>query len=687
MQFLPGVGPKRAKAFARLGVETLGDLVRHLPFRYEYEHAESPIASLGADQLATVTGEVAATRVAGQHRGPKKARFEATLNDGSGILRLTWFNSGFLFRQIKPGHRLTVTGKTKRMGNYLQIINPKWEHEPAKPVVRTDRYRPVYHATEDLPTDRIDAIVQASLDAAIPLIEDHLDEAFRTSLALPALSEAYRLAHRPESEDDVATSRRRLAFDELFLLQVGIALRRHQLRHTAQAPVLAGGEEIGRRILERFPFALTDAQRRVIEEIRADVATPTPMNRLLQGDVGSGKTVVALYAMLLAVANKGQAALLAPTELLAEQHYLSISDMLAGSKVRLRLLTGSTPASAKSAILAETASGTVDLLIGTHALLSDRLTFANLAMVVIDEQHRFGVHQRAALRQAAEQGGAVPHTLVMTATPIPRTLSLTLLGDLDISTIDTLPPGRTPITTRVVTSEKRDVVYEYLAQRMKEGAQAYIVLPFIDEAESSDLRDLQTHMKWLEEGPFAGFHLAAVHGRLKQETRAAVMERFRLGMIHALVATSVVEVGIDVPNASLMVVEHAERFGLSQLHQLRGRIGRGSARSLCTLIADPTTDEAKRRLEVIAETTDGFRIAEADLEIRGMGNIFGAEQSGLPPFRVTELPRDLKLLELARREARTLIAADPTLADASRSLLRKRLYKAYGPGLGLADVG
>jgi len=484
-----------------------------------------------------------------------------------------------------------------------------------------------------------------------------------------------------------------------------------------QAWPLRISDAVDQHIKGRFPFELTGAQQKVIEQIRLDLQQPVPMNRLLQGDVGSGKTVVALYAMLAAVADRKQAALMAPTELLAEQHFASISQMLARSNVRIALLTGTRngtgQAAARKQLRAQIEAGEIDLVVGTHALLTESVRFQELAVVVIDEQHRFGVAQRAAFRKSGRSGAAaevpnekprVPHHLVMTATPIPRTLSLTVFGDLDVSTITELPPGRTPIVNRVVRPEQSREVYEYLRLRLERGEQAYVVVPTIDanvqqpgETEADDdshlsakqLKSVNDHAKLLQEQYCQGFEVAAIHGRLARDEREAIMQRFRDGDIHVLVATTVIEVGVDVPNATVMVVEHAERFGLAQLHQLRGRIGRGDhgRKSLCVFIADPTTEQAQQRMQGIGSTNDGFRISEMDLSIRGMGEFFGTRQHGSLPLRIARIPDDLELLQLARRDAQAIIADDPALHQPKHQLLRSVLMQQYGEALGLVDVG
>jgi ATP-dependent DNA helicase RecG len=673
---VPGVRPRHVEAFVRLGIRGVADLLRHLPMRYEQDLAEQDIraairavaASTGGRANVAVRGELDRVRfILG-----RKDRLEATLEDDTGSVQLTWFNALWMRDRLHPGLHIRAWGRARRHEGITQIVQPRWAAiDPDDPPARREaRLRPVYPATEQLSSAMIDRAVESMLDPVLALLDDHLHEAYRSQRSLPALDEAYRMVHRPADETEASEGRRRLAFDELLLLQLGVMLKRRHRTATLQAIALAHSPAIDEHIVTRFPFELTPSQRKVIEEIAADLGRTVPMNRLLQGDVGSGKTVVALYAMLMAVASGHQAALMAPTELLAEQHERSIRAMLAGSSVTVELLTGSQPTAQRRSTLERLAAGEIELLIGTHALLTQDVAFESLAVAIVDEQHRFGVHQRATLRAKAEQEQSSPHVLVMTATPIPRTLSLTIFGDLDVSTITSPPPGRRPIITRRVGPEQREEVYGYLAGRLAGGDRAYIVLPVIEET-ASGLRDVESHHAWLRDGPLAAHRLGVVHGRLTREQREEVMQRFTDGTIDALIATTVIEVGVDVPEATIMIIEHAERFGLAQLHQLRGRVGRRDARGLCVLIAEATTNEAGSRLDAITDTADGFRIAERDLEIRGPGELFGSRQSGIAPFIAARLPEDLPLLRMARRDA----------------LLRRRLLKAHGAALGLGDVG
>ncbi|MEM8738245.1 MAG: ATP-dependent DNA helicase RecG [Planctomycetota bacterium] len=757
---LPGVGKRRAQALGRLGIVTVTDLLRHTPMRYEKEAAEGAIGQLPTDgkTVGTARGEVVACRwVPGQGYG-RKGRFEATLSDlaedfsgletptaglvlppsgtrggaeasvasslgapagggsagstsegstsagstsGGGTLRLTWFNAGYLRERIHAGMRLRVSGKAKMFGPYPQMVGAKWEvleDEAASPTAKADRLRPVYPATEGLASTVIERVVEEALPWALTQVVDPLPEELLTHHAMPSLGEALRMMHRPADREEPKAARRRLAFNELLLLQLGIAMRRAEVEQKCAAPALHYSEAIDAHIRERFPFALTDTQSAAVAQLAEDLTRERPMNRMLQGDVGSGKTVVALYALLMAVADRKQGALMAPTELLAEQHYLSITALLAGSNVRVALVTGN-----QREDLGAVASGEADVVVGTHALLSASVTFRDLAVVVIDEQHRFGVMQRASLRQpmAEDPGGTdgrsgrrerMPHTLVMTATPIPRTLSLTLLGDLDNTTLTGLPPGRTPVQNRVVGPGQSDEVYTYLRTRLERGEQAYVVVPAIEArggGESAQtLKSVRAQAELLREKFLAGYEVAAVHGKLKRETRQRVMERFRRGEVAVLVATTVIEVGVDVPNATVMVIEHAERFGLAQLHQLRGRVGRGGGRrSLCVFVAEPTTEDAEARMDAVASTNDGFKIAELDLQIRGMGEILGTRQSGLPAMKHATIPGDLDLLQLAKRDAAAIVAGDPELTAPEHAGLRRVLTRLYGEALGLVDVG
>ncbi len=716
-----GVSDFAAGKLTALGAGNLGSLLTHLPHRHEWIRARAGLEDLEAGVIGSAVGEISALKVSGYGR---KARLQVVLIDDSGDenrqgrLDLVFFNQAFLAKKLEPGMWLNVQGTPKVYGPGLQMSNPMFTIVPEGEVEglmgtdQDDEYRPVYPATEGLTSQQIGEIIKTVLTSACGLLEDHLSDAYRKERALPSLGEAYRMMHSPVDEDEVGMAKRRLAYDELLLLQLGVHMKRAHLRMTMRSPALPATPEIEERIMARIPFTLTADQQRVSDEIARDLATETPTNRLIQGDVGSGKTVVALSAMLRAIAHGHQAALMAPTELLAEQHYLSITEMLKGSSTRIELLTGSMPADQRAAVVGMIGRGEVDLVVGTHTLVSDSVGFHSLAVAIIDEQHRFGVEQRAKLRvKGGEKGGddhseETPHVIVMTATPIPRTIGLTIFGDLDISTIEHLPMGRKPITTKWVGPEKRSVVYNWLAEKIRDGQQAFIVVPAIEaggkttatlqddgradgrtvggKGPTRNLRDL---MKELEGGELNGLKIAAMHGKLKRATREKIMHRFREGEIDCLIATTVIEVGVDVPNAAVIVIEDADRFGLAQLHQLRGRVGRGELASVCVLVAEPRTEDGKARLQAMVDSTSGFVLAQRDLEIRGPGDVFGTRQSGMPPFKVANPLEDHELLGMARRDASAWIGESPRLDGEGEGLVRRRLLKAHGAWLGVGDVG
>jgi ATP-dependent DNA helicase RecG len=696
---------RQVELLRAMGITRLGHLIAHLPSRHEKIEAETAIRDLVPGQIVTARGTITATRPVRKGRLP---RLEAVVVDETGRLDLVIFNAPrWRMEQLKPGVRVRVMGKPQSRGPGLQMANPKIEvlREVSEPGLADERVRPVYPATEEFKSQDIEKVIAKVLDAALPLIEDHLPEPYRRERSLPELREAYRMMHAPQSLEEAREGFRRLAYDELLMLQIGVHMKRAHLRETLRAPALKWNEAIDTHIRGRLPFTLTPGQDEVVKELAKDLSSPTPTNRLIQGDVGSGKTVVALYAMLMAVASQRQASLMAPTELLAEQHFFSITRMLQGSNVKVELLTGSTGKAERESLLARLASGDIHILIGTHALLTESVQFKSLAVAVIDEQHRFGVHQRAALREKASDEKTTPHVVVMTATPIPRTMAITLFGDLDVSTVRGLPPGRTPIKTRVLPPEHRELAYAEIERRVLNSEQAYYVVPAIDPTHpegdvvaeaggSGPIRDLRTVQKEME-ARFAlvlgGVRVGVVHGQLSRNSREPVMERFRSGKVQVLLATTVIEVGVDVPNATLMVVDNADRFGLAQLHQLRGRVGRGSKESLCLLVGGDTPGEgspaAQQRLTVLEKTADGFEIAEKDLELRGPGELFGSRQSGLPPFKVADLMRDRELLGMARRDAAAWVARSPRMQAKEDQLILRRLVKAFGKELGLADVG
>ncbi len=691
---VPAVGSGMSTALATMGIVTIGQLLAHLPSRYEWVQGEKKIAELALDEAAAARGLVTATSRSRPGRTPA---FSAVLKDDSGRLDVTWFNMQHVANKVHPGVRVIVEGKVARFEGNRRMVNPRLTVLPQdkeEPPEQQARLVPIYPASEGIASRAIERVVGIVLPLAMPLIDDHLPADFVRERGMLTRADAYRMLHTPANDEEPAAARRRLAYDEFLLLQLAVQMKRAHLRRGTHAFPLAHSDEIDRRIRRLLPFDLTAAQDRAIASIVPDLTRDVPTNRLIQGDVGSGKTVVALYAMLMCVAAGKQAALMAPTEVLAEQHAATLSAFLASTKVRVELLTGSMDKHEREAAEARITKGEAGIVVGTHALIASGPRFGALALAVIDEQHRFGVHQRAALRAKGASRSrdafgigyvdTTPHVVVMTATPIPRSLALTLFGDLDITTIDALPPGRGGIRTTVHANAERARVYTDLAARLRAGEKAYIVAPSIDSEEIASVSALAEELGL---GPLAGLRVEALHARLSKPVRDAIMHEFRAGKIRALVSTTVIEVGVDVPDATIMVIENADRFGLAQLHQLRGRIGRGVRDSHCFLIADPTTDEACRRLDAIASTRDGFRLAEIDFEIRGPGEMFGTRQSGLPPFKVADLTRDLDLLRLAARDAEAWIARSPKLDRPEDARLRKRLIRKYSGTMGLGDVG
>jgi ATP-dependent DNA helicase RecG len=611
--------------------------------------------------------------------------FSVVLRDESGFVTASWFKAAYLGRVLKRGQRLVLHGRVGRYRGAITLQHPDFEivENDDEDRLHTGRLVPVYSTTEGLTQRPLRRLLWSLVERFAGDVAEILPEPVRRRRRLVALSVAIRDGHFPETEEAQAAARRRLAFDDFLFLQLGLAILKSR---TARAPGIAMNPPgaLVARLRARLPWSLTGAQERVWEDIRRDMAARAPMHRLLQGDVGSGKTVVAALAVLTAVEAGYQAAVMAPTEILAEQHFMTLRQLLEPLGVTVALLTSSVKARERAARVAEAAAGRVDCVVGTHALVQEAVEFRRLGLAVVDEQHRFGVAQRARLRAKGEH----PDLLVMTATPIPRTLALTLYGDLDVSVLDELPPGRRPVKTVARTESKRGEIYAFLRGQVKEGRQVYVVYPLIEESEAVDLKAATDMAHHLARDVFPDLSVGLMHGRLGIEDKEAIMRRFKAGEIHILVSTTVIEVGIDVPNAAVMLVEHAERFGLSQLHQLRGRVGRGPWKSYCILLhASHLSEDARQRIEALVATQDGFRIAEVDLQLRGPGEFFGTRQSGLPQFRVADLLRDAPLLEEARREAAALVAADPELRDPEHRALRQGLLARWRGKLALASVG
>jgi ATP-dependent DNA helicase RecG len=682
VEFVAGIGSHRARLLARLDIRTPVDLAFFFPRDYEDLSDHRQIADLEEDKLLTVCGDV--LEVDSQSSGFGKSRVGVLIRDASGLMRAIWFNQPFMSEKFQVGQRVLLSAKPRLRGGRWEMAHPRvrWLDDPDETIGR--QMYPLYSLTEGLRQYEVRRMVIDVLRDVVPALDEVFPNSLLKQYNLMPLGDALWAIHRPQNQEQLDRARRRFVFQELFILQLALAARQWQLRTGFRAPALPSTPLIDARIRRRFPFELTAGQRATIDEVVADMGREIPMNRLLQGDVGSGKTVVALYAILLAVAHRHQAALVAPTEILAEQHGQTLGKVLGESRVRYRLLTGSLSTKDREQTLADIAAGEVDVVIGTHAVLQEGVEFSRLGLVVIDEQHKFGVRQRAVLRE----GKHSPHYLVMTATPIPRTISRALFGDLDVSVLRDTPPGRQPVSTYVVDREKQDQWWQFVRQKLREGRQAFVVVPLVEESENFAAKSVSEAFESLTNGELDAFRVGLMHGRLRSAEKAQAMVEFRRGDVQVLVSTSVIEVGIDIPNATLLVVDSPERFGLSQLHQLRGRIGRGTHPGYCALLVHDELPEATRqRLDAFAGTADGFELAELDFEMRGPGDLFGTRQHGLPPFRIADLRRDRQLLEEARHEAKSLYAADPGLSNPEHALLRRQMLKRYGLVLDLADVG
>lgn len=676
VQFLRGVGPVRAREFEKLGVLTVGDLISHFPFRFEHKPKSRAIGQLEEGVVCTVVGRLARLRYRGM---AGKEIVSGQLLDGTGRCKVRWFHSGYLKDSLSEGMTLRISGKVGLDDFGALFTNPEWTEIPQTedPFVHdADQYEPVYPATAGLSSREIAGLVRRALELAGGQVVDPLPAVLRAKRRLPPLRTSIERFHQPTKPADAEIARRRLAYDELLLCQLAVQMSR--ARHAKAKSILSlpVSDALDLRIRKRFPFELTTAQSKAVADIRSDLAAGRPMNRLLQADVGAGKTAIAVYAALAVVAHKKQAAIAAPTEVLAEQHFEKLSAYLRNSRVRMTLLTGSTPAAERKRVLRELAGGSIDIVVGTHALLEEDVRFQACGLVVVDEQHKFGVTQRARLRMKAES----PHLLVLTATPIPRTLAMTLFGDLDVTVMAGSPPGRHVVETRIVEPKNREAAWRFIRERIGRGERAYIVYPLVEESEDLPLRAATTEFARLQESELAGCRAALLHGRMSGPEKSRVIEEFRKGGIQALICTTVIEVGVDVPEATIMAVQHAERFGLTQLHQLRGRVGRGDRKSFCLLFAESPGAPAAKRLEVMCRISDGFEIAEEDLKLRGPGELLGTRQHGVPTLKVADLLRDAKLLENARDDAAGILLADPELSAPAHSVLREALERRFGPG-------
>jgi ATP-dependent DNA helicase RecG len=719
VQYVKGVGPKLAEILAAKGIATVGDLLHYLPFRYEDRLNPRGIAELRSGEMATVIGEV---RNSGLFRTRRMPIFQLTVGQGRSRLKCLWFNATYLQGKFKPGELIALYGKVEQdsRSGELQIMQPQFEmlgdaepngaDDKAAASLEVGRIVPIY---ESAGQGRVTArwfrrVIRTALDDLTPDLAETIPAAVRGRLALVSPREALWKVHWPEageSFEDLQSSRTpahiRLIFEELFFIELGLEMKKRQQK--AQTGIAFQLDDRVRQAIKKIlPFHPTAAQKRVLKEIADDMQKPHPMRRLLQGDVGSGKTIVGFQAAIIAIENGYQVALMAPTEILAQQHYFSARRILENAGYRIVLLTGSLEADRKREIRRHIAQGNAQLVIGTHALLEEKVEFAKPGLVIVDEQHRFGVLQRLKLMKKSGEGNdpsassgqaltspAEPDVLVMTATPIPRTLALTLYGDLDLSILDELPPGRTPIVTRRISDDRSSEVWDFVRKQVAKGHQVYVVYPVIAENEETELKAAIKMYRELSGKVFADLKVGLLHGRLDSDLKDQVMRMFQKGELQILVATTVIEVGVDVPNATVMVIEHAERFGLAQLHQLRGRIGRGAAKSYCVLMTGgKVTEDGERRLDAMVRTNDGFQIAELDLELRGPGEFFGTRQAGMPSFRVANLIRDRQLLELAKREAAAVMEgpnSEITQVEISRAqvALRTRWQHTYG----LVEVG
>ncbi len=708
IQYAKGVGPKRAALFARLGIKSVEDALWYLPWRYEDRSQMVPIGRLTPGQAATVCGVVASSRLkqAGRRR---LTILEVTVEDESGAVLAVFFNQSYLEGQLKPGTRLMLNGTAVAgRGGWtrLRMDSPQYETlgEEQDATVHVGRIVPIYHETKGLSSRQIRTVQRHLLDQFAGAMEDVVPPAVRQRHNLPPLTTALTDVHFPPPASDpaqlergVTPAHQRLAFEECFLLELALASRHQSVKEEIKGIRFDPDTRLTERLRQALPFRLTAAQERVIGDIRRDMASLKPMNRLVQGDVGSGKTVIALYAMVVACGSGYQAAFMAPTEILAEQHYLNLHPVLDSLGIEAVLLKGGTGAKQRRAVAARIESGQAHVVIGTHALIQKGVTFARLGLAVVDEQHKFGVLQRKTLVQK----GYRPDMLVMTATPIPRTLAMTVYGDLDVSVIDELPPGRKPVRTLVFGEGKRRQAYDLLADEVRAGRQGYVVFPLVEESEKVDLQAAMQAAERLQAKEFRWTTVGLLHGRMKTDEKERTMAAFKRGELRVLVATTVIEVGVDVSNATVMLVEHAERFGLAQLHQLRGRVGRSAQQAYCLLLASGWKGDtqgavrrgarppspSQQRLDALVRSTDGFVIAEEDLRIRGPGEFFGVRQWGVPEFHAVNLVRDAALLEQARREAFALIDADPRFARPEHRGLRQAMLRKWQAKLELGSVG
>jgi ATP-dependent DNA helicase RecG len=682
VQFLKGVGPQAAPLLLRLGLRTARDVLFFFPRDYEDLTQICPIEAIPGGGPVMVCGTVEEVDFRDLSQG--RSVLSVLLRDDTAPMRAVWFNQPFMRQRLTRGRRVMLSGVPKKRGLCWEVSHPRVVFLGEDEQPQRGEVLPVYSLTEGLTQARMRHIVRPVVEQLADEMEEVFPTEFLTEHNLWPIGQSLRRIHAPEQPEDVGHARRRFVYQELLVLQLALALRRWDLGRSHQAPALPANAKIDARIRRLFPFRLTDDQQVAITEIAGDMAREVPMNRLLQGEVGSGKTVVAEYAMLLAVAHGCQAMLMAPTEVLARQHLNTLNQDLRQSRVRIEILTGSLTAGQRRQLHDSVRSGRVDLLVGTQALLHEQLEFPQLGLVVIDEQHKFGVRQRAQLKGASGD----PHYLVMTATPIPRTVTMSLFGDLDVSTLRQTPPGRQKVHTYQGTEEQRDQWWDFFRGKLREGRQGYVITPRVEESEQDGLTSVEQEYERLANGLLESFRVDLIHGRMSAAEKQTAMDAFRRGWTQVLVATSVIEVGVDVGNATVMTIEDGERFGLAQLHQLRGRVQRGLFPGYVCVFAHPGNQEAQKRLEALVACDDGFELAEIDFSLRGPGDLFGTQQHGMPPLRIADLQRDREILEEARKDAHEMIfGADRIFFHPDCDLLRHRVQRRYGEALDLGDVG
>ena len=681
VRYVKGVGEYWAERLKKLEVEEVSDLIYYFPRDYNDWSKRSKIANVTAEEEVTVQGKVVNVNQIKPRQGLKIIK--VGINDGTGTLYGVWFNQAYRMKYFrdKQGEIFLFSGEVKHNYGRLEINNPHYE-ELGGEHLHTARIVPVYSTTKGINQKKLRTIINNALDKYGAEIPEFLPSFVLDKYDFPDLATALKDIHFPDDQQSLKLARKRFAYEELFILQLGLALKKEGFKEETPGTKHAEGQELVAEYFEQLPFDLTSAQDKVWQEIKEDMASSKQMNRLLQGDVGAGKTVVATLALLRAVGSGFQGALMAPTEILAEQHYLGLKEDLEPLGVKVGLLVGSLSNSEKEEVVTQIEAGEIDVIIGTHALIQEDINFDHLGLAIVDEQYRFGVRQR----DKQQEKGDIPDVLVMTATPIPRTLALTVYGDLDVSVIDELPPGRKPVVTEWRTQQARPKIYSFIEDKVEQGQQAYVVCPLVEESENLNVESATEVFLRFKEEIFPDLNLGLLHGQLKSSEKEEVMEEFREGKIDVLVSTTVIEVGVDVPNATIMVIEDAQRFGLAQLHQLRGRVGRSNYQSYCILVSDPKTDEGKERMKIMARSNDGFEIAEEDLKLRGPGEFFGTRQHGMPDLKVADIIRDQKVLEKAREDAFEVVRRDPQLNNKQHKILKKFLTKSFDYDFELIEI-